>query len=61
MNATATLRVDRVQARNFQCIACALADLGPEDRRAWLRDFIQDYCAGCFQAPVRHLLCIGAP
>ena len=37
-----------------------LADLGPEDRWAWIRDLIQDYCAGCFQAPVRHLLCLGA-
>lgn len=38
-----------------------LAEFEPEDRWVWVQDLIDDYCAGCFPTPLRHLLCVGAP
>ena len=38
-----------------------LAECSPEDRWSWVEDLINDYCAGCFPTPLRHLLCVGGP
>jgi uncharacterized protein (TIGR02646 family) len=65
LNAPALLYQRAQVIRTLLCsepdVVEVLATFPPEDRWAWVRELIEDYCAGCFQTPVRHLLSLGGP